>query len=144
MKGRKLRVLIAGIAAMAVVSVACGDPISDKHVIDEPAEVTEVDGLDVWKVTLTPKATERLGIETTAVGLADGALIVPSSSLWLDTNGIFWVYTNPEPNVFLRHAVDVVDDDGTRAVLSSGPEAGTTVVTIGVSELYGTEVGVGK
>jgi len=132
------------LAAAAFALSACGQPVSDKHVIDEPAVVSEVAGLEVWKVTLTPKATERLGIETTAVSNLEGELAVPSSSLWLDTKGIFWVYTNPEPNVYLRHAVDVVDDDGAFAVLAAGPSIGTSIVSVGVAELYGTEVGVGK
>ena len=141
---RRLRVAAMFLAAAAVALSACGQPISDKHVIDEPAEVSEVPGLDVWKVTLTPKASERLGIETTTVSTLGGDLAVPSSSLWLDTKGVFWVYTNPEPNVFLRHAVDVVDDDGAFAVLAAGPSTGTPIVSVGVAELYGTEVGVGK
>jgi len=141
---RRLRFGALLLAATSVALAACGQPISDKHVIDEPAEVSEVPGLDVWKVTLTPKATERLGIETTTVSNLEGDLAVPSSSLWLDTKGVFWVYTNPEPNVYLRHAVDVVDDDGAFAVLAAGPSSGTQIVSVGVAELYGTEVGVGK
>ncbi|NND02471.1 MAG: hypothetical protein HKN91_06770 [Acidimicrobiia bacterium] len=141
---RRLRFGALILTAAALGLAACGQPISDKHVIDEPAEVTEVAGLDVWKVTLTPRATERLGIETTRVSDREGDLAVPSSSLWLDTKGLFWVYTNPEPNVYLRHVVDVVDDDGSFAVLAAGPSIGTPIVSVGVSELYGTEVGVGK
>lgn len=141
---RGMRLAALAIATAAIAITACGQPISDKHIIDEPAEVSEVPGLDVWKVTLTPKATERLGIETSQVSTVEGSLAVPSSSLWLDTKGVFWVYTNPEPNVYLRHAVDIVDDDGRFAVLSAGPVLGTDIVTVGVSELYGTEVGVGK
>lgn len=143
MTGR-LRIGAVALAAVAIAVAACGQPVSDKHVIDEPAEVSEVPGLDVWKVTLTPKATERLGIETTTVSSIAGDLAVPSSSLWLDTKGVFWVYTSPEPNVYLRHAVDVVDDDGAFAVLTAGPSIGTSIVSVGVPELYGTEVGVGK
>lgn len=137
--------LRVALAALALTASACGAPISDKYVIeDEPATVEEVAGLEVWKVTLTPQASQRLGIETAIVGTSSAGLAVPSSALWMDTKGIFWVYTNPEPFVFLRHAVDVVDDDGSVAMLSAGPPDGTTIVSVGVPELYGTEVGVGK
>ena len=39
---------------------------------------------------------------------------------------------------------NVGGDQGTTAWLSAGPPVGTTVVTVGVPELYGAELGVGK
>lgn len=137
--------LAAAAAVLALTATACGATIDDKYKVkNEPATVEEVEGLEVWKVTLTPQATTRLGIETINVRTSSDWLAVPSSALWLDTEGVFWVYTNPEPNVYLRHAVDVADDDGQTALLTAGPATGTTVVSVGVPELFGTEVGVGK
>ncbi len=143
MRGRHLRML-AVVGLVGVLAAGCGAPISDKYVIDEPYTLEAVDGTELWKVTLTEQAVRRLGIDTEQVSTSGEFLVVPSGALWLDTKGVFWVYTNPEPNVFLRHAVTVEDDDGAMALLSAGPAEGTTVVTVGVPELYGTEVGVGK
>jgi len=141
----RTRYLVGTACALMMLASACGEPISDKYSIeDNPVTLEEVPGSELWKVTLTQRATERLGIETTEVSLSDSALVVPSSALWLDTAGVFWVYTSPEPNVYLRHAVAVTDDDGLFAKLSEGPAAGIRVVTVGVSELFGAEVGVGK
>ena len=137
--------LATAVAVVALATTACGATISDKYKVkNEPATVEEVEGEEVWKVTLTSQATTRLGIETANVWTASEGLAVPSSALWLDTEGVFWVYMNPEPNVYLRHAVDVVDDDGERALISAGPPDGTVIVSVGVPELFGTEVGVGK
>ena len=68
---------------------------------------------------------------------------VPYQAVIYDVNGAAWVYTVPEPLVYVRHPVVVDYVDGTRAVLSEGPPSGTAIVTVGVAELYGIEVGVG-
>ena len=143
MRRRRQRTAVAALIILAVVT-GCGDPISDKHIIDEPATVEPVVGSELGRVTLTQRAAERLGIETVEVWTNTGQLAVPSSSLWLDPKGSFWVYTNPEPLVYFRHEVVVEDDNGEVALLSIGPPSGTRIVSVGVSELYGTEVGVGK
>lgn len=136
---------LAGLGVLVLVLTACGAQISDKYVIgDQPATLTEVPGTKLKSVTLTEKAVVRLGIQLAEVATASETLTVPSGALWMDVEGTFWVYTSPEPNVYVRHAVEVVDDDGEIAILASGPDAGTLVVTAGVPELFGTEVGVGK
>jgi hypothetical protein len=125
--------------------IACGDPISDKYTIEnQPYELEEVAGSDLLKVVLEPAAVARLGIEVASVEDAAEGLVVPSGALWMDVEGRFWVYMNNEPNAYLRHEVDLLDDDGTRALLAAGPSVGTDVVIFGVPELFGTEVGVGK
>ncbi len=139
------RLRTAPFLVLAFVVTACGGQIADKYTIEnQPYELEEVAGSDLLKVTLEPMAVTRLGIEVSSVETTDDGLVVPSSALWMDTEGKFWVYQNTEPNAYLRHEVDLVDDDGTRALLASGPTAGTEVVIYGVPELYGTEVGVGK
>lgn len=124
--------------------MACNQPTSDEQAVDQPAIVEVIDGSDLARVTLSQRAAERLGIETAEVLVSLGKFAVPSSALWLDPGGTFWVYTNPEPLVYVRHAVIVDDDNGEVALLSAGPSSETRVVSVGVSELYGTEFGVGK
>ena len=67
--------------------------------------------------------------------------IVATSSVLYDAKGKTWVYTSPEPMVFVRHAITVDHIDGDRVVLSDGPAPGTAVVTVGAAELLGTEYG---
>ena len=46
------------------------------------------------------------------------------------------------PLTFVREGVVIERIKGDHAYLKEGPPAGTQVVTVGVPELYGTEVGV--
>ena len=66
-------------------------------------------------------------------------MTVPYAAIIYDHGGDTWVYTNPEPEVFVRAAVVVDRIDGDTAHLSEGPEPGTSVVTLGAAELYGAE-----
>ncbi len=70
-------------------------------------------------------------------------MAVPYSAVLYDSNGNTWVYTNPEPLVFVRHPISIDYIKGDLAVLSEGLPAATAVVTVGVAELYGTEFEVG-
>src|SRR2546425_2822650 len=67
--------------------------------------------------------------------------VVPHAAVLYDAKGKAWVYTNPEPLVFVRHGVSVDYIDGDREVLSDGPNPGMAVVTVGAAELLGTEYG---
>ena len=108
------------------------------------AHVESISGSSLKRVVLTKKAAERLDIKTGAV-TADsaGALSTPYASVLYDVKGNTWVYTNPEPLVYVRHAITVMSVKGPSALLKTGPAAGTAVVVVGASELYGAESGVG-
>ncbi len=138
------RPVVVGALLLLILVTACGGPTTADDAKDEPAVVEPIDGTDLARVVLTARAVERLGIQTAEVKRNSIELTVPSSALWIDPAGSFWVYTNPEPLVYLRHQVVVENDDGQTALLSDGPPEGTRIVSVGVSELYGTEVGVGK
>ncbi len=84
-------------------------------------------------VTLSPKDNDM-----------PGNLCVPWSAVVYDIHGGTWVYEPKSKHTFVRHRVlvcYVVDDT---AVLASGPTVGTTVVTAGALELFGTETGYTK
>ena len=66
-------------------------------------------------------------------------LVVPYAALLYDTSGQAWVYVNVEPLVFMRQAITVDSIQGDQVILSEGPEAGANVVTLGATELYGSE-----
>lgn len=69
--------------------------------------------------------------------------VVPYSAIIYDTQGNTWVYTSPEPFVFIRHAVSVEHVDDGLAILTDGPAVGTRVVTVGAAELMGIEQNIG-
>jgi hypothetical protein len=64
---------------------------------------------------------------------------VPYSSViyWID--GGAWVYTQVAPLTFVRAPIVIDEVDGDTAVLTSGPPAGTRIVSVGGEELLGTE-----
>jgi hypothetical protein len=66
--------------------------------------------------------------------------VVPYAAILYDTNGNTWVYTSPEPLVYVRHRVVVDYIEGELAVLSDGPGLGVAVVIVGATELNGAEL----
>lgn len=72
---------------------------------------------------------------------SDGALrqAIPYSAVFYDASGQTWTYLNPEPLVYTRQRITVDYVEGDMAVLTSGPAAGTRVVSIGAVLLYGAE-----
>jgi hypothetical protein len=122
---------------------------------EEPARLEQVAGSDLQRVRLTERASERLGIETAPVREAQVArkgsgeaatarIVIPYSAVVYDLRGDTWAYVSPEPLVFVRHQVRVDYIEGDLAILFDGPPLGTSVVTVGVAELFGIELGVGK
>jgi hypothetical protein len=69
--------------------------------------------------------------------------VIPYAAVLYDIDGKEWVYTSPEPLVYVRAPIVVDYIDGDLAVLSDGPPAGTEIVTAGASELFGAEAGIG-
>jgi hypothetical protein len=121
---------------------SCGQPVSEEHVIDEPATVEEIEGTELGRVTLEESAATRIDLQTAPVEKIGDRLVVPFSAVLVDPEGTFWVYTNPEPLVFVRHEISIQHEEGDQTFLLDGPPPGTNVVTVGVPELYGAETGV--
>lgn len=69
--------------------------------------------------------------------------VVPYSAVLYDARGNAWLYTSPEPLVFVRQPITVDFVEGERAVLKEGPAAGTLVVKTGAAELFGVEHKIG-
>ena len=113
-----------------------------------PATVEHVEGSeDVSRLTLTAKAVERIGIQTTPISETTVAgkrrKVVPYGAVLYDADGKTSVYVSSAPNTYVREPITVDFIQGDRAVLTAGPAAGTAIVTVGAAELYGTETGVG-
>ncbi|WP_447140756.1 hypothetical protein [Micromonospora sp. LZ34] len=128
--------------------------------------IGEADANGVRSVRLTREAADRLGIETVQLRESGGmgsspgasptaggqranvvATVVPYSAVLYTPDGTTWVYRESRPLTHIREKVVVATvggPDGNEAVLSEGPPVGTAVVTVGVMELYGAELGVGK
>ena len=112
----------------------------------EAAPAGAVEGVtgNPLEVTLSARAAERLGIKTTEVkGTLAGRTSVPYAAVLYDAHGDTWVYATSEEHVFVRTQVRVDRIDGDVAMLLDGPPSGTSVVTVGLAELFGAETGVG-
>jgi membrane fusion protein, heavy metal efflux system len=86
---------------------------------------------------------ERVGVTLTMKDPKQ-SLTLPWGAVIHDVNGGTWVYENTTPHVYVRRRVEVRHVQDGMAVLKSGPKTGTTVVTVGAAELFGTEVGFSK
>jgi hypothetical protein len=69
--------------------------------------------------------------------------VVPYVAVIYNAEGDTFVYTSPKPLVYEREKIEVDRIEGDRALLSKGPRSGTDVVTVGATEVYGTEFEVG-
>jgi hypothetical protein len=139
----KIRFLILIAILLALPLSACGSQLPVTGEDAKPVQLDPIAGTDLNRLTLTEKAAERLGLETAPV-LAqevDGAerLVIPYAALLYDAGGATWVYVNVEPMVFTRQEIMVDFIQGDEVILSEGPEAGANVVTLGATELYGSE-----
>jgi hypothetical protein len=123
------------------------EPLMAKRVAMASGVVETDSGMLYFKIppkahhNLTPG--QRVGVRLAAPGSGAEKIIVPYSAVLYDAKGDAWVYTNPEPLVFVRHRVTIDKIDRGRAVLQDGPAVGTKVVTVGAAELFGAESGVG-
>jgi hypothetical protein len=136
------RLMVAGLVIAGLQITACQRHASTHHV-EHPAEVKKIEGSDLSTVTLTESAVKRLDVKTGQVTTQGGQIVVPYSSLIYDPKGQTWVYTSPAPRTFVRHKVDIDRITGDSAILNAGPPAGTTIATVAVAEIYGTELKVG-
>ncbi len=136
------RAVMTAVAVLAATLAACGGPAESSE--RPPVVVEKIDGSDLARLTLSPSAAERLDIQTATVEQADNGLVVTSAAVIIDPTGTYWVYTNPEPLVFVRHEIRPVIEKDQQAFFEEGPPVGTRVVITGVPELYGAEFGIGK
>jgi hypothetical protein len=120
----------------------CGSSAGAETSPTEVASVSSPDGDGPAVVTLAQAAAKRLDIRTTPVTAVSGGAVVPYSALVYEPDGSTWVYLQMKELTYRRAAVTVstiVDDQVT---VSSGPQAGTQVVSQGAAELVGVETGI--
>ena len=134
------RWIIVTVIFAGLLLSACGGqiPVTGEKVA--PSKLEPIEGSELSRVILTEKAAERLGIETVSASGSE----VPYAAVIYDIEGNTWVYTSPAPLTFVRAAIVIDRIDGDTAFLSESLASDLNVVTVGVSELYGTETGVSK
>jgi len=133
------RWLVIVLVIVGLSLTACGPKMTTTEKIS-PSKLEPIEGTDLSRVILTEKAVQRLGIET---ALASGNT-VPYAAVIYDIEGNTWIYTNPEPLTYVREPIVIDHIEGDQAILAEGLGSEMNVVTVGVSEIYGTETGVSK
>lgn len=145
MHGNGRWILVASIA-LGVTLSGCRNAETAHH-REQPAQVEHIDGSDIARVTFTEQAMQRVDVQTASIREEQvkgiDFKVVPYSSLIYDPHGHTWVYTSPQPRVFLRRQVSVDRIEGDWVYLGDGPPVGTEVASVGVAEIYGTEFEIG-
>jgi hypothetical protein len=136
-----LGISACGASSSALDTEASGD--------EGPATLKPVQGYEFDHIVLSAKAAQRLGIETGRVSrassgasTASAGTVIPYAAVLYDAKGDTFTYTNPDRLTYVRSRITISRIEGDAAVLRDGPPAGTAVVTVGASELLGTEQGV--
>ena len=135
---KKFAWIVMSLMIASMLLAACG-PAAVVEEPDKPVTLEPIAGTDLNRLTLTEKAAERLGLETAPVVAEAGQVVIPYAALLYDPSGQAWVYVNVGTLAFERQAITVDSIQGDQVFLSEGPEAGANVVTLGATELYGSE-----
>jgi hypothetical protein len=126
-------VAVATSAGCAEIEVPLAAPYEPAHLEstgpDQPA-----------RVILTEEAQHRVQLQTTVVKPHGADISLDDAALVYDKKGKPWVFTVIGPQTYVRAAVGIKDQEGNLVILSSGPPAGTEVVTVGAMQLWGTEL----
>jgi cobalt-zinc-cadmium efflux system membrane fusion protein len=126
----------AAIVASAVAAPPSGDPNASS--VDLYYEVRGSAG------QLRPGERVGVTLALSAASASERGLAVPLAALVRDMSGGSWVYERTDSVTFVRRRVEVARVANGYAILALGPKKGTTVVTSGAAELFGTEFGAGK
>ena len=126
----------ASLAGCAEIEVPMAEPY-------EPAHLESTGPNRPARVILTEEAQHRVQLQTTLVKPHGADVSVDEAAVVYDKKGKPWVFTVIGPLTYMRAAVAIKEvQEDKLAILSSGPPAGTEVVTVGAIELWGTELGI--
>ena len=140
---RPLALTALVVATAALPLAACTEVETETATGYEPSKLESVKGNDELKrVTFTAEGARRTGLRTAPIERRRKRLVAPYAALIYDPEGKTYVYTATGPREYLREEIEVDRIEGNRVLMSAGPPAGTRVVTVGATEVYGTELEV--
>jgi hypothetical protein len=133
---------VVAVAATASL-VGCAEievPLAEPY---EPAHLESAGPDQPARIILTEEAQQRVQLQTTLVRPHGAEVSLDQAALVYDKKGKPWVFTVIGPLTYVRAPVSIEEvQEDNLMILSSGPPAGTQVVTVGAIELWGTELGI--
>jgi hypothetical protein len=139
---RAFQGFVVAVAATASL-VGCAEievPMAEPY---EPAHLESAGPDQPARIILTEEAQQRVQLQTTLVKPHGAEVSLDQAALVYDKKGKPWVFTVVGPLTYLRAPVSIEEvQEDNLMILSSGPPAGTEVVTVGAIELWGTELGI--
>jgi hypothetical protein len=131
--------LVAVVATASLVGCAEIEvPLVEPY---EPAHLESTGPEQPARVILTEEAQHRVQLQTTLVRPRGANVSVDQAALVYDKKGKPWVFTVIGPLTYVRAAVGIEEvNENNVVILSTGPPAGTEVVTVGAIELWGAEL----
>lgn len=133
--------LAAGGVALAGCQAAASGSEAEEAIAAAASVEPDPDG-GPSRLTLSEASVERLGVETAAVSGTAGNVAIPYAAVVYDADGATWTFVELEPRTYQRQAIEIRSIDGDEVRLTSGPDVGTEVVTVGAAELVGVEAGI--
>lgn len=135
---------VAGLCIACLPLTMCAKPPVEEETQSQTVKVEPIEGTDdLSRLIVTEDGAKRLDLQTAPVRtvLVRGTArkVIPYGALLYDKDGDAWAYTTAGELTFVRAAITVEYIEDSIAVLSSGPPVGTMVVTVGATELYGSE-----
>ena len=139
----------------ATVKAVAGSPLKAVTLTADAAKRIDLKLVSVTEAALSKTKAAASGSDTTVplsgsevpssapVTTIAGGTEIPYSAVLYDPNGHTFAYTKVGELTFLRKAIAIATIKGEVASLTDGPPVGTEVVTVGATELYGVEIGVG-
>jgi hypothetical protein len=139
---RAFQGFVVAVAATASL-VGCAEievPMAEPY---EPAHLESAGPDQPARIILTEEAQQRVQLQTTLVRPHGAEVSLDQAALVYDKKGKPWVFTVIGPLTYVRAPVSIEEvQEDNLMILSSGPPAGTQVVTVGAIELWGTELGI--
>jgi hypothetical protein len=135
-----MRARTAGVALVLAALLGCSEVDDASTGGYEPARLARVGDSGLKRVTFTAEGARRTGLRTATVRRSGRHRVVPYDALIYDGEGRSYVYLSLEPLTFVRAGVEVDRVERDRVLLTDGPPAGSEVVTVGATEVYGAEL----
>jgi hypothetical protein len=138
------RAFVSGLVALAAAASLAGCAEIESPTVDayEPAMLESTGPDKPITVTLTDEAERRVELQTSLIMAHGNDLVVDHTALLYDRVGKPFVFTVVAPHRYVRAGVVVEEVVDGQVTLTSGPPAGTQVVTVGAVELWGAELGI--